>query len=274
MFYHPPSQLEAERPKPAVPLQSEPSSRYVIAAVDRALDVLEALQSVAPCGLAEVASAASCTRTAAFRLLRTLQTRGYATQDRERGVWRLGGRWPAVGRAAEKQSSLAFSAARLLNEASAKAGEHIYLMVRNGAECEVTAVHETTQPIRQYVAAGARLPLYAGPCRLLLADAPPAVRADVLAGRLTKLARGTQTDPVWIAKDIGRLQQRGWLATTDELHDGVSNLAAAVHDASRQTCAVLCVMTPSFRLRPPQQASVLAILRETAAQMSAGLGAT
>ena len=42
---------------------------------------------------AAVADAARCTRTAGFRLLRTLQSRGFAIQDEARGVWRLGARW-------------------------------------------------------------------------------------------------------------------------------------------------------------------------------------
>jgi DNA-binding IclR family transcriptional regulator len=273
MSWNPSSLLEAERPTAPEPAGSDPSQRYVIAAVDRAIDLLEALQSTAPCGLADLASAAQCTRTAAFRLLRTLQARGYATQDRERGIWRLGNRWPALGRAAESQSSLAVSAAKLLQEACKRAGEHIYLLVRDGAECEVAAVHETSQPIRRYADQGARLPLHAGPCRLLLADAPSGLRAEILAGRLAKPARGTQTNPVWIARDLTRLRERGWIATSDELYDGVATIAAAVQDANHQTCAALCVMTPSFRLRPARQASVLEILRDSASRLSLALGA-
>jgi DNA-binding IclR family transcriptional regulator len=280
----PPDAAAAVDPSDAAPVDTPPAEagqgaatgdtpgRYVIAAVDRALDLLEALQGHAPCGLADLAAVAQCTRTAAFRQLRTLQARGYATQDRERGIWRLGSRWPALGHAAESQNSLAVTAAKLLAEASVKAGEHIYFLVRTGSECEVAAVHETSQPIRRYANPGTRLPLHAGPCRLLLADAPAAVRAEVLAGRLTRPARGTQTDPVWIAKDIKRLQERGWVATTDELNDGATTIAVAVRDANRQTCAALCIMTPSFRLRPARQAAVLEVLRDTAARVTKELG--
>ncbi|WP_158322864.1 helix-turn-helix domain-containing protein, partial [Acidisphaera rubrifaciens] len=66
---------------------------YNIAAVDRALDLLEALARIGPASLAAVAEEAGCTRTAGFRLLRTLQARGFAIQDRARGLWRLGARW-------------------------------------------------------------------------------------------------------------------------------------------------------------------------------------
>ena len=48
---------------------------YSIAAVNRALDLLEALARVGPAPLAVLAETAGCTRTAGFRLLRTLQAR-------------------------------------------------------------------------------------------------------------------------------------------------------------------------------------------------------
>src|SRR5271168_2483951 len=92
----------AEPAKPA-----RPPRDYSVAAVARTLDLLEALAVVGPAPLAAVADAARCTRTAGFRLLRTLQSRGFAIQDEARGVWRLGARWTALGQAAENQGALA-----------------------------------------------------------------------------------------------------------------------------------------------------------------------
>ena len=65
---------------------------YNIAAVDRVLDLFEALARIGPATLAALAENAGMTRTAGFRLLRTMQARGFAIQDRARGIWRLGAR--------------------------------------------------------------------------------------------------------------------------------------------------------------------------------------
>src|SRR5215216_34726 len=83
---------------------------YSIAAVNRALDLLEALARTGPASLAALAESAGCTRTAAFRLLRTLKSRGFTIQDEARGLWRLGARWSALGRAAADQGALAATA--------------------------------------------------------------------------------------------------------------------------------------------------------------------
>src|SRR5580692_10392744 len=79
---------------PAISTQypSSPPRDYNIAAVDRTLDLLEALSRLGPASLAALAESAGCTRTAAFRLLRTLQGRGFTIQDEARGLWRLGAR--------------------------------------------------------------------------------------------------------------------------------------------------------------------------------------
>src|ERR1700688_1815889 len=87
-----------------------PPRDYNIAAVDRTLDLLEALSRLGPASLAALAESAGCTRTAAFRLLRTLQGRGFTIQDEARGLWRLGARWNALGRAASEQGALAATA--------------------------------------------------------------------------------------------------------------------------------------------------------------------
>ena len=87
----------AARPNGEAAKPARPARDYSVAAVARTLDLLEALAVVGPAPLATVADTAHCTRTAGFRLLRTLQARGFAIQDEARGVWRLGARWTALG---------------------------------------------------------------------------------------------------------------------------------------------------------------------------------
>ena len=67
------------------------SPNYGIAVVDRALDILEILNRNGPASLSQIAADVGCTRTAAFRLLRTLSARGIAVQNGRGGAWRLGG---------------------------------------------------------------------------------------------------------------------------------------------------------------------------------------
>ncbi len=268
----------APRPKPkpslalAAPFPETSARDYNIAAVDRTLDLLESLSRMGPASLAALAESVGCTRTAAFRLLRTLQGRGFTIQDEARGLWRLGARWNALSRAASEQGALAATAMPFLAALGKATGENVYLRVRDGMESETVAIYQTDPAIRMYSEVGKRGPLHAGSSRILLAFAPEAVQTQLLAQRLNRLTPATRIDPTWIAADLQRIRTRGYLITSDEVNAGAAGVAAAVRDATGSVIAVLHISTPSMRMRPPRPRTVLPQVLEAAMRLSEALG--
>jgi IclR family KDG regulon transcriptional repressor len=250
-----------------------PARDYSIAAVGRALDLLEALSRIGPAPLAALADSAKCTRTAGFRLLRTLEARGFAIQDEARGMWRLGARWGVLGRAAVEQGALAATAMPFLMALGKTSGENVYLRIRDGLESETVAIYQTDPGLRLYSEVGRRQPLHAGSSRLLLAHAPEAVQTQVLAQRLPRFTPATRTDSAWIAADLQRIRARGYLLTTDEVVAGAGTVAAPVRDASGQVVAVLSVSAPTMRMRPPRPRALLPVVLDAAMKLSRTLGA-
>ncbi|HEX2942412.1 MAG TPA: IclR family transcriptional regulator [Rhodopila sp.] len=250
-----------------------PAREYNIAAVDRTLDLLEALSRIGPASLAALAEDAGCTRTAAFRLLRTLQSRGFTIQDEARGLWRLGARWNALSRAASEQGALAATAMPFLAALGKATGENVYLRVRDGMESETVAIYQTDPAIRMYSEVGMRGPLHAGSSRILLAFAPEPVQTQLLAQRLNRFTPATRTDPTWIAADLQRIRTRNYLITSDEVVAGAVGIAAPVRDAAGGVVAVLHISTPSMRMRPPRPRTVLPLVMDAAAKLSQALGA-
>jgi len=253
---------------------ASPARDYSIAAVGRALDLLEALSRIGPAPLAALASQARCTRTAGFRLLRTLEARGFAIQDEARGMWRLGARWGVLGRAAVEQGALEATAMPFLVALGKLAGENAYLRVRDGLESETVAIYQADPALRLYSEVGKRQPLHAGSSRLLLAHAPEAVQTQVLAQRLPRFTPATRTDAAWIAADLQRIRARGYLLTTDEVVAGAATVAAPVRDASGQVVAGLSVSAPTMRMRPPRPRVLLPMVLDAATKLSRMLGAT
>jgi len=251
-----------------------PARDYSIAAVGRALDLLEALSRIGPAPLAALADSARCTRTAGFRLLRTLEARGFAIQDEARGMWRLGARWGVLGRAAVEQGALAATAMPFLAALGKTSGENVYLRIRDGLESETIAIYQADPGLRLYSEVGKRQPLHAGSSRLLLAHAPEAVQTQVLAQRLPRFTPATRTDSAWIAADLQRIRTRGYLLTTDEVVAGAATVAAPVRDASGQVVAVLSVSAPTMRMRPPRPRALLPVVMDAAVKLSRILGAS
>ncbi|HVZ09717.1 IclR family transcriptional regulator [Rhodopila sp.] len=246
---------------------------YNIAVVDRTLDILEALARIGPASLAALAESAGCTRTAGFRLLRTLQSRGFALQDESRGLWRLGARWNVLSRAATEQGALAATAMPILAQLGKATGENVYLRVREGMESETVAIYQTDPALRVYSEVGKRSPLHAGSSRLLLAFAPEPVQTQLLARRLNRFTPATRTDATWIAADLQRIRTRGYLITSDEVVAGAVGIAAPVRDASGAVIAVLYIASPSMRMRPPRPRAVLPQVLDAANRLSEALGA-
>lgn len=255
------------------PAAAAPARDYSIAAVGRALDLLEALSRIGPAPLAALADSAKCTRTAGFRLLRTLEARGFAIQDEARGIWRLGARWGVLGRAAVEQGALAATAMPFLVALGKTSGENVYLRIRDGLESETIAIYQTDPGLRLYSEVGKRQPLHAGSSRMLLAHAPEAVQTQVLAQRLPRFTPATRTDSAWIAADLQRIRARGYLLTTDEVVAGAATVAAPVRDASGQVVAVISVSAPTMRMRPPRPRALLPVVLDAAAKLSHILGA-
>jgi IclR family transcriptional regulator, KDG regulon repressor len=255
----------------AFPNATQPD--YNIAVIDRTLDLLEALARIGPASLAALAESVGCTRTAGFRLLRTLQGRGFAIQDEARGLWRLGARWNVLGRAATEQGALAATAMPILAQLGKGTGENVYMRVREGMESQTVAIYQTDPAIRMYSEVGKRGPLHAGSSRILLAFAPEPVQTQLLAQRLNRFTPATRIDPTWIAADLQRIRNRGYLITADEVVAGAVGIAAPVRDAAGTVIAVVHISSPSMRMRPPRPRALLPQVIEAANRLSEALGA-
>jgi len=241
-------------------------------AVNRALSLLETLARTGPVPMAVLADAAGCGKTAALELLTTMQSRNFVIQDEARGVWQLGARWGVLGSAANEQGALAATAMPYLAALGNATGENVYLRVREGMECETVAIYQTDPGLRVYTEVGKKMPLHAGSGRLLLAHAPEAVQTQVLAQRLQHYTPSTRTDPSWIAADLHRIRQRGFLITDSEVVAGTVSVCAPVRDASGQVVAALLIGSPSLRMRPPRPRALMPIVVEAARKLSHALG--
>jgi IclR family transcriptional regulator, KDG regulon repressor len=252
--------------------EKEMAREHSTTAVNRALSLLETMARTGPVPLAVLADAAGCGKTAAFDLLTTMQTRNFVIHDETHGLWRLGARWAVLGSAASEQGALAATAMPYLAALGNATGENVYLRVREGMECETVAIYQTDPGLRVYTEVGKKMPLHAGSGRMLLAHAPEAVQTQVLAQRLQRYTPSTRTDPSWIAADLHRIRQRGFLITDSEVVAGTVSVCAAVRDSSGQVVAAILIGAPSLRMRPPRPRALMPAVVEAARKLSHALG--
>jgi DNA-binding IclR family transcriptional regulator len=267
----------AAAPVPALDLAAhdkELTRAVTTTSVNRALDLLEALAGGGRMALPALSQAAGLGVTAAEAALELLRARHFVARDDATSEWCLGARWSVLGAAASEQGSLAVTAAPILAALGQATGENIYLRVRVGMECETVAVHQTDPLLRVYTEVGKRMPLHAGSGRVLLAHAPEGVQTQVLTQRLQRFTPSTRTDPTWIAADLHRIRQRGYLITDSEYVAGTVSVGVPVRDASGQVVATLLIGAPSLRMRPPRPRGLLPAVLDAARKLSEALGFT
>lgn len=248
---------------------------YVIAAADRALMVLEVLALERELGVTEVAARMGVTKSLAFRLLHTLEARGYVARHPERRTYSLGYRVFYLGNALGHQDSLVQATAALMDELAALSHENVNLVVREGTSSMVVATRESPHQVRLFAEAGRRGPLHAGGAStVLLAYAPPEVQEAVLGSTLRAYSPATVTDPGTLRRVLDTIRAQGFHFARNDLDDGAFSIAAPIREASGRVVAAVSVAGPNSRLDEVTASRLQETVPAFAQRMSQALGMT
>ena len=246
---------------------------YRIAAVDRALSVLEILSDRGELGVTEIAAELGMTKSLVFRILYTLEARGYVAKDSERSLYGLGFRAWHMADEAAKQRGLLHVAEPLMEELRDRFNENVNLVVRDGLNALVVTTRESRHSMRLYAKPGRHGPLHAGGgSMVLLAFAPMEVRREMLAGTLNRFTTHTITDPVELERKLIQIEAEGFNFTRDDLDNGAFSVAAPIHGPNGDVIAAVSVAGPVTRLNADIQSRILDGVLEVAGRLSTGLG--
>ncbi|MBL8286501.1 MAG: SMP-30/gluconolactonase/LRE family protein [Rubrivivax sp.] len=221
------------------------------ASLDKALDVLDAVGSVAA-GLsqAELAQRLKLPRTTLYRLLGTLVARGLVRRDPLRRVYCLGARCFEYARAAYAMPDLVAAAAIELRALRDMTGETSYLAALDGLEVVALDRCDGAHAQRSHAAVGQRKPLHCtSQGKAILAALPPE-RRDALVRELAlaPLTPRTITDRRRLLAELRLTAQRGWSIDDEEIALGVRCCGAPIVDAFGDVRGAVSVAGPAFRL--------------------------
>lgn len=248
---------------------------YVVASVDRAIQLLVALAERPDTGVTELAEATGTTKSLTFRLLFTLERRGFVRKDAERRTYALGYRALLLGDQTRRQSHLIGAAEPVLADLSDRTRENALLLVRDGLQSMCIALRESPQPLRIFAAVGRLGPLYAGGGpKILLAHAPPEVLDAILAEGLQRFTEATVVDADRLRASLDQVRREGIAFSIGELDANTFSIAAPVRDHTGAVVASISVNGPSARLDGGAEADVRAAVREAADRLSRLLGWT
>ncbi|MFC0407156.1 IclR family transcriptional regulator [Roseomonas elaeocarpi] len=246
---------------------------YTIAAVDRALALLELVAENPGIGLSELARRSGDTKTLAFRMATTLEARGYLHQDPQTRGYTLGHKPLLLSERMQHQMPLLQVAAPVMDDLVARTRENVSLILRDGLQSVCVAIRQSPQPIRLYAEVGRQGPLHVGGGpKLLLAFAPEEVQAAVASTPLERFTPETIIDPKRLRERLRRIRAQGYNVSHGDQDAGAFSVAAPVRNHAGAVIASLSVAGPQSRLTEDLERLYIRLLLDAAGAVSATLG--
>jgi len=228
-------------------------SDYSIQTVTNALALLEAFESAPSLGVSELSRRLALHKNNVFRLLATLEERGFVEQEPGGDRYRLALRCLELGQAFVRSRNLLREAQPLLDALAAELGESAHLAVLSDFEVVHLAGAQPDQLLLAGLRVGRRLPAHATALgKALLAFSPEPLRqaydAQVVSAGLAARTSATLTDRAKLLEHLHAVASRGVALDLEECERGVACAAAPVVDGTGRLVAAISVSGPSSRL--------------------------
>ncbi len=252
------------------------SDRYSLGTVHKALDVVEHLAGQRQKSLDSLAKAVQMPKGTVFRLVHTLESRGYVVRGPS-GHLGLGPRvlWLASGNSRNWVIELQKAAHPYLETLRDRFGDTVNLAVRSGDHLVYIDVVEGTHPLRFIEVPGTIGPLHATALgKALLAFLPVNDLKTVLpALRLEALTPRTITDPGRFREELTRTKSQGHALDDWETADGAKCVAVPIFDSKGIPLAAISLSMPDSRFSQEKLGAAKAALTEACRKTAEALQA-
>ena len=250
-------------------------SNYVIQSVSHALDVLEQFcGNVDEIGVTELSKRLKLHKNNVFRLLATLEARGYIEQNRTTENYRLGLRCLQLGQTFIHQMGLLLQSRAVLEELSRKTNESVYVAIRKGSAIIPLDFVEPNRAVRVVSFLGTLLPIHCTAAgKVHLAFEADGVPGQSLPQNLERFTGQTITESGSLREHMKMIGESGYAVERGEFMEDVHAVAVPVRDYIRSLVGTLAVVGPAHRLTDEAINNEIApVLHKAGTELSKRLG--
>lgn len=216
----------------------DPDDKYTIQSVENALDLLAALSEAdEEVRIARLSERLKLGKAKVFRLMATLERRGYVERERT-GVYRVGSGAFEMAQKLLSRFTLLGKAKPVMEALARNSDEAVYLGILRGQDVLLIEMIDTLEQIKVVSLLGQRYPA-----------------VSTAAGRA-------------LVEDDGR----AFFTDLGGLGDGIACLSAPVRNARGRVCCSLSLVGPDFRFSDERTARLLTLLVESADLISSRSG--
>jgi IclR family KDG regulon transcriptional repressor len=224
-------------------------SNYVIQAVAHALDVLEQFHGDGELGVTELSKRLKLHKNNVFRILATLESRGYIEQNRSTENYRLGTKCLQIGQTYLQHMGLLQQARPIMVEVVKACRESVYVAVMRKGKVVPLDMVESDQPVRIISHVGENLPLYCTAAgKVHLAFEPDEEIQRCFPDHLGQHTERTITDRQVLMEQLKKVASTGYAIDDGEYLTDVRTVAVPIKDYTRTVVGSLAVSGPAYRI--------------------------
>lgn len=250
-------------------------SNYVIQSVSHALDVLEQFYGNADeIGVTELSKRLKLHKNNVFRLLATLEARGYIEQNKATENYRLGLKCLQLGQTYVRQMGFLLQAKSTLEEMVKAAGESSFVAIRKGTAIVPLDFVECRSPVRVVSFLATTLPLHCTAAgKIYLAFDSEEGLSQSLSEKLERYTNKTIVDRRLLLEQIKQVSETGYAVEQGEFAEEVVSVAVPVHDYTRSLVGSLAIAGPVHRLTNEKlQKEIVPLILKGGRELSKRLG--
>jgi len=250
---------------------------YTVQSVVHALDILEAFKGniKEDLGVTELSEKLDLHKNNVFRLLATLETRGYIEQDKLTGNYRLGIRTFEMGQVFLSQTGLLKQARPVMDSLEKACNETVYVSILRCDKVVYLDIAETTQSVRVANRVGSLLPAY---CTAVGKAQLAYLSQDELdkifsQPRLQGFTENTITDREKLLAHLKDVAKKGYALDIEEYEEEVMCIGVPVMDYTGRAVAGICISGPGCRMtKKRMESELLPLIKNAAMDISRRLG--
>jgi DNA-binding IclR family transcriptional regulator len=251
-------------------------NRYVIEILDVALNIIDTMafnpeESRSP---SDLARQFNLNRSRTFRILKTLERRGFVDYDPQLETYRLGMKFLTIGNTVRDRISLRREAEAVLKGLAAETGDCAYLIVSSGSAAIVVDRYAGDNMLQLSAPIGTLLPLHVGAApKILLAYMAVDQRERLLDKmEMTRYTPRTITEKGALKKYLEEIRRTGYAVDEQDFEVGAYAFGAPVYDHDATVVAGLSITTPSARYSAERRKELIRLVMAAARKLSAQLG--
>src|SRR5262245_21859519 len=236
------------------------NDKYMVEALAKALDILEAFNESEDLTLTEICDRIGLNKSRVFRLLHTLTERGYIEKCGDDKRYSLG--LKLFGRAACVRRNIRQITLPHMRTLHQKFNETVNLGILDNLDIIYIEMLESSHPFRMATAIGSRSPFNACALGKAIAAYLPESWLDnaISSNTLVKITERTITDQDELKKELRTVRRKRYAVHREETEPGVTCIGSAIFDIGNNPVAGLSLSGPAIRILGQKDEIALALI--------------